>query len=271
MESAAAAELGEALLRIAELLRFGPETAFAYIAVFTRMSGLVFFVPGLSERVIPIQVRLGGALALSALVLPGIAPSITVAEISVSQGLAIIAAEAIAGLFLGLGMRVVIFALQMAGSVISQSLSVAQGFVSGMTIDLDTSVGTVLALAGAAILLATGVHAYVVALITTSYGAIPFGAFAPAEGVVETLIERTGWAVHFGLALALPFIIVSFVYNLALGTLNRAMPQLMVAFVGAPAIMAIGMVGLAIAAPLMLEHWSVETGEIYASLLAAVR
>ena len=45
-------------------------------------------------------------------------------------------------------------------------------------------------------------------------------------------------AASFALALSLaaPFVIASLLYNVALGVINKAMPQLMVAFVGAPAI-----------------------------------
>ena len=41
-----------------------------------------------------------------------------------------------------------------------------------------------------------------------------------------------------------------------LGVINRAMPQLMVAFVGAPAITAAGLLLLALAAPILLDIWA---------------
>jgi len=259
----------EALARLPELLGLGPETVFAAVAVFARMSGALFFLPGLSERVVPVQIRLAGGLALTALVLPAVAAEAP-RDLDVAAGLAVIAAEAITGLWLGLGLRIVIFALQISGTVISQTLSVANGFVGGMTIDLDTSVGTMLSLAGVAILLAAGLHGYFVGLFTASYGALPFGEFPPASALAETLIARTGWAVRFGVTLAMPFIVVSFVYNLALGALNRAMPQLMVAFVGAPAIMAIGLIGLALISGPLFDQWSAETGALYAEIIRSL-
>ncbi|MFA5539020.1 MAG: flagellar biosynthetic protein FliR, partial [Gemmobacter sp.] len=41
----------------------------------------------------------------------------------------------------------------------------------------------------------------------------------------------------------------------ALGVINRAMPQLMVAFIGAPALTAGGLILLAVLAPVMLTIW----------------
>ena len=49
--------------------------------------------------------------------------------------------------------------------------------------------------------------------------------------------------------------VASFIYNLTLGVINRAMPQLMVAFVGAPFTTLGGLVLLLLATPIMLHHW----------------
>ena len=56
-------------------------------------------------------------------------------------------------------------------------------------------------------------------------------------------------------ALAAPFIAVSFAYYLALGALNRAMPQLLVALVGVPALVWMGMVVLALVLPSLMDAW----------------
>ena len=47
----------------------------------------------------------------------------------------------------------------------------------------------------------------------------------------------------------------SMIYNIALGAINRAMPQLLVSFVGAPAITFGGMALLFLAGPIMLSKW----------------
>jgi flagellar biosynthetic protein FliR len=55
--------------------------------------------------------------------------------------------------------------------------------------------------------------------------------------------------------LAAPFVIVSVLYNLTLGIINRAMPQMMVVFVGAPVITLGGLLMLFLLAPGMLNLW----------------
>jgi len=56
--------------------------------------------------------------------------------------------------------------------------------------------------------------------------------------------------------IAAPFVMASAIYNMALGVINRAMPQLMVAFVGAPVITFGGLFLLFVCAPLMLTTWA---------------
>ena len=56
-------------------------------------------------------------------------------------------------------------------------------------------------------------------------------------------------------ALAAPFVIGSVVYNVALGIINRAMPQLSVILVGAPALTAASLLLMMVAVPLMLAVW----------------
>ncbi len=55
--------------------------------------------------------------------------------------------------------------------------------------------------------------------------------------------------------LAAPFILAALLYNLALGAINRAMPSLMVTFIGAPALTLGGLVLLALATPFLLQIW----------------
>ena len=64
---------------------------------------------------------------------------------------------------------------------------------------------------------------------------------------------RRAFALAF--TLAAPFVLVSVLYNLALGAINKAMPQLMVAFVGAPVITAAGLLILCVSSPLILTVW----------------
>ncbi|MEM8755542.1 MAG: flagellar biosynthetic protein FliR, partial [Pseudomonadota bacterium] len=148
------------------------------------------------------------------------------------------------------------FALQLAGSMAAQATSVAQIFGAGATPDPLPAIGNVLTLAGIALALAAGLHIKAVAAIMTSYEVLPFGVFPVAGDLGQWGLARAASAFALAFSLAAPFVVAALVYNVALGAINRAMPQLMVAFVGAPAITAGAVFLLFAAGPVALQHWA---------------
>ena len=91
--------------------------------------------------------------------------------------------------------------------------------------------------------------------LVLSYGFLPFGAFPGGAEVSPWGIAAVAQAFALGFTLAAPFLLVSTLYNLTLGVINKAMPQLMVAFVGAPLITFGAVAILMLCAPLMLSVW----------------
>ncbi len=123
--------------------------------------------------------------------------------------------------------------------------------------------GYVLVVAGFALAVMSGLHVRAAELLISSYALFPAGHFPQADMLSGWGVERIAQAFALAFALAAPFVIASLVYNLALGAINRAMPQLMVAFVGAPVITLGGMVLLFLSAPLMLSVWADALGSFF--------
>ena len=73
--------------------------------------------------------------------------------------------------------------------------------------------------------------------------------------VAEMGVAAVAHVFALAFSISAPFILSSLLYNITLGVINRAMPQLMVSFIGAPAITAGGLALLALASPLILEVW----------------
>jgi flagellar biosynthetic protein FliR len=209
-------------------------------------------VPGFGEQSLRVRVKLAAAVAFSAAIAP-LAP--VAPEPGGAGGVTLLMlAEAAAGLFIGIGVRMLVFALQTAGAIAAQSTSLSQ-VLGGVSADPQPAMGFVLVVGAIALAMMTGLHVKAVQLLVVSYEILPLGQF-PGPGVVADLgVKSVGRAFSLAFSLAAPFVILSVVYNLALGAINKAMPQLMVAFVGAPVITLGGLVLLALSAPLMLGAW----------------
>lgn len=216
-----------------------------FFAVFLRIGGLMLIVPGFGDRMIPARIRLMIAFALSV----AVAPSVPVAE-TVTPGL--IVAEVTVGVALGAVLRFIAMALTMAGMMAAQLTSLAQLFG---TVEPSSAIGNVLNLAGLAILMASGLPVMLVDVLIRSYDVLPQGAFMSGGDVAAWGVSRAAQAFALAFGLAAPFALAALVYNAAMGVINRAMPQLMVALVGAPAITGASGVLLFLSAPLILSIW----------------
>ena len=228
------------------------------MAIFMRISALLFFLPGLGEQQIPMQIKLAAALAFAVICWPAVLPMVAVEGGKLQPTLGsfglVMAAEAVIGLLLGLATRFMIFALQTAGTIAAQTMSVSQMF-GGIGQDPAPTISTLLALSAIALAVALGLHVKAAALIIGSYNALPFGVFPLSGDVAEWATARTSAMFSLAISLSLPFLLASFMYNLALGFINRAMPQMMVSFVGMPAIIIAGMLALSLTIGAILTYW----------------
>lgn len=239
---------------LTELLNVIGEGWFAAFVVFLRVGAMMAVLPAFGERSIPERVRLVLAIAFTVIVFPAIAPQLSTIQIQGASLVLHVATEVIAGLLLGLSLRMFVMALQIAGTMIAQSTSLSQIFGGG-AVDAQPAIGHVLLTAGLALAVMMGLHVRVAELLILSYSYFPAGVFAPSQSVMDWGVAHVGRVFALGFTLAAPFVIASLIYNVALGVINRAMPQLMVAFVGAPAITLGGLILLFATAPILLETW----------------
>ncbi|MDN5788068.1 flagellar biosynthetic protein FliR [Pseudorhodobacter sp.] len=219
--------------------------------VFLRVGAAMALLPAFGEQSVPQRVRLSLALCFALIVLPAVSDQVT----PLAGNLVLpITTEVTAGLLLGIGLRMFIFALQIAGTMAAQSTSLAQLF-AGQGAEPQPAMSNLFVMAALALAVMDGFHIRVVELFILSYDVLPPGQLLPGDAVATWGVAQTTRAFTLAFSLAAPFIAASVIYNLALGVINRAMPQLMVVFVGAPALTLGGLVLLALATPLLLDVW----------------
>lgn len=250
----------EALAEIFAAAEAGVLTVFG---VFARVAGVVFLLPGLGERGLPMRLRLGAALALTMLLAPMVQPLVPQTPSTVSGVAGLIAAETLTGVTIGLGFRMLIFALQTAGAVAAQHISISHAFGTGVAAEPEPTIATMLAMGGVVLAMQAGLHVAAVASLARLYAVIPFGSLPDPSDAGAWSAARVSEVFGLGLSLALPFVAVSFAYNLALGALSRAMPQLLVALVGVPLLIALGLLTLYLTLPAIFDRWSVPMQRIF--------
>lgn len=234
-------------VRFEEILQVG-------FLVFLRVGAAMALLPVVGERSVPGRLRLILAFAFTAVVSPTVILLFSTFELTQLNLIILIFSEIVAGLAVGLSLRLFVQALQIAGSIVAQSTSLSQLF-GGAGADPQPAIGHLLVVGGLALAVTFGLHVKMAELLIYSYQIISPGTFIVASEFSSWGVAKIQHAFELAFSLAAPFMIASIVYNIALGAINRAMPQLMVSFVGAPAITCGGLLLLFVAAPLMLQAW----------------
>jgi len=94
-----------------------------------------------------------------------------------------------------------------------------------------------------------------VLFLVQSYDWLPLDGQLRGASMLDMVISLTVECYALAFQLALPFLALSLFYNITLGMINRAMPQLLVSFVGAPAIIAASIALLLISIEPILTEW----------------
>ena len=222
----------------------------AVALVFLRVGAVMALMPAFGEQVVPQRIRLILTLAFTAIVAPAVFAPVTATTGLVGPA----AIEVAVGLAIGIGLRMFILALQMAASIIAQVTSLSQLF-GGTTPEPQPAIGNLLTVAALALAVLAGLHIKAASLLILSYQILPAGRIPDSADMADWGLMQVTNALVLAFSLAAPFVIGSVIYNVALGIINKAMPQLAVSLVGAPALTFGSLFLMALIAPLALTVW----------------
>ncbi len=230
--------------------------AYTYLLVFCRVGGVFFLMPGFGESFIPVRIRLVAALTVSLALTPaqiGAVAAVPLPGLLAAQ----VGAELLIGLAIGVWLRLFLYALFIAGAVIAQQLALNHIF-NGVAENIGTSaLSNLLMLTGINLFFALNLHGSTLMALAENLRDLPLGIGAiPVDLFASRILEAVQFTFATGIQLALPFLVVGTLLYAALGFINRAMPQLMVFFVAAPAITVTGLVLFLTALPMILTQWA---------------
>lgn len=243
-----------------------PGLAFAFALVLCRVGATVMLLPGLGEVELPPTVRAGLTFALTALLVPAVAPLVPSATDGWGAG-GMIAAELLTGGVLGWLARLPALALSMAGAVVS--------YMTGLSsvVQTDPALGgqsaalaRLFGILAPTLILSTGLYALPLSALAGSYHVVPPGAVMPAGSVMD--LVQTAVGASFGLAIRLsaPFLLAGVLFHAALGVLARMAPQLQIISAASPGQILGGLLLLGLLAAPMVAAWSGSVQDAWSAL-----
>ena len=226
---------------------FLPATAFAFFLIFARIGPMVMVLPGIGDRMVPVQVRLIFALTLTLVLYPIILPKLPSLPNFFGHMSQILIGEIIIGLAIGILVRMIAAGLQIAGTVISfqSGLSFAQT-VNVSTGGSEAIFSSFLTMLAITIIFTMDLHHLILMAMYDSYTMFPPNTPWPIGDFNITALEILAGSFRIGLQISTPFIIFGLIFFLGLGILSRFIPQIQVFFIAMPANIFLGFLLFAI-------------------------
>lgn len=227
----------------------------AFLWPFLRIAALMVSEPLLGHRAIPIRLRLGFALLLAMLVAPGLPPPPAVGLAS-AAGLMVAVQQILIGLAMGFSMRLLLAAVEMAGSVVG--LTMGLGFATFYDPQNSAQVPVLAQFTGLLAILvffAMDGHLMVIAALVESFHVLPVAPQLLAAAGFQAVAAAGGRIFTLGVLLALPVLAALLIVNAALGVMSRAAPQLNLFAVGFPLTLLAGFAVLFLSLPYLAPHF----------------
>lgn len=224
---------------------------FPLAMIYARVQACLLAMPGTGERLLPVRVRVGLALGLTPLFL-GFAPALTPATPAAAA--ALIGAEMVTGLCIGLMVRLLAMALDIASTALAQNASLSA--MLGLSEDMPPHpIGNLLHLAGLAIIMAMGLPLLICRLLADSFALKPAGDWPQIVAVWPLVSSLIVHSFTLALLMASPFILGGLLFQMLSGVVARVMPAMPVVFIAAPAAILLALIALALLVPGILAIW----------------
>jgi flagellar biosynthetic protein FliR len=214
-----------------------PTLVLSAFVVFCRIGGCILLMPGFSSPRIPVQPRLFVAIAVSLAMTPLVIDDVQplIEKASAFALFTIMIFESLKGIVIGLLGRLYFIALETMGMAISMSIGLSANL--GAPVDESETlpaVVTLITLGATLLLFVTDLHWEVFRGLSASYVTLPVHDGFDSRLSLVQLVDGATKTFILSLRIASPFLIFSIIANVAIGIINKLVPQIPVTFVATP-------------------------------------
>ncbi len=207
------------------------QTVTVWMLISVRLLGCFMAMPLFAFRSAPMRLRVLLALVIAFALVPMVQSDLPAME-NMAPGYAMVFVEFAVGLSSGWMVRVGLSAVDMLADILSQQ----SGLSFAATLQQDTNlasglVGEFLGLLAIALAFTMNVHLVMLELLVNSFKVLPLGTW-PSAWSWPAILSLVQDAFVLGLVLALPAIVIYFLFNMTQAILARVSPQMNLFSVG---------------------------------------
>lgn len=242
-----------------------------YLFILLRVSSMTLMIPIFDSRNIPAMVKIGLCLSLALLVHQTLHRETFVFIGELIPFIIGVAGEILVGAMMGLVIRILFAAVQLAGELAAfqMGLTIAN-VIDPMTSTQVSIMSQIIYFAAILIFWCLDGHHLIIRVIVDSFRTIPPFGMNPSPGLFEFLMQRVVDMFVVGMRIGAPLIVSLLLTTLVIGLVARTVPQMNVFMVAMPVKIFIGLVFLAISLPMMARLMAVLFSDIRRDLLTVI-
>jgi flagellar biosynthetic protein FliR len=197
-----------------------------WMLVFLRASAFLLVLPFFTMANFPVTMRVAVG-AIVALLLAPILPAFPLDKLDFISVLGVMAQEVSIGLLLGFVSRMIFYAVDIAGSIISTEMGLNLASIFDPTTQQSSQIaGTILSLLATVVMLTLNLHHWLLLGFERTYVVLPIGGAHLNNALFENVVAQTSRVFMVALQISAPVIAVSFVITLIFAVLSRAVPEM---------------------------------------------
>lgn len=220
-----------------------------FLFIFLRAGIVLLMLPFFGSMSFPPQFKIGIIVAISALLTPIVEIQFTRAMVPV-----MVVREVMFGMVFGLASRFVLYAVDVAGSIMSTASGLSIGTTFSPDFGSSLEISRLYSIIAMLLFLAMDIHHDLIAVFVRSYEWVPVGT-ANMNGLVEAGVSFSTKIFVIALKLSAPVVIIMLITNILMGFIYKAAPQMNIFFVGFPVYIFLGLltmiIGLSVFATVM--------------------
>jgi len=201
------------------------DDVFVWMMAFVRTGGLFALIPVFSARM-PVAVRIGLA-AFFAWVVAGTLKAPVALPTDLGGLVVVTFHELVIGLLMGMGARLIFYAIELAGAIISTELGLSMSSqIDPLSQSSPSPIGLAMFQCAALLFLLSGAHHYVLGAFLRSFEISPPGTMGFNTNAGEVFVRNTGNIFLLAVQISAPVIAVNFVVTLTFAILGKAAPSM---------------------------------------------
>ena len=197
-----------------------------WVLVFLRTGAFFLGIPLFAGKMIPKKIRTAFALMFALLINPLVPADLELAN-HFAGAILLALNEMCIGLLLAMTVRMVFFAVELAGHLISYEIGLmASNSVNPLLGSSDATITTLLYYFSLLLFFVAGVHYDVLKAFIMSFELLPIGAFFLKASPTVEFVEEVSHVFVIGTLMAAPFIALNFLVNVSFAVLGKAVPKM---------------------------------------------